>query len=72
MKYQDGGQFSALVGTHPAGSKPKTKGNGAEHWGEPLRARLADSVNSAKGMGDVKITRPAPGGPWGIPDKYKD
>jgi hypothetical protein len=61
MNYQDGGQFSGLVGTHPAGSKPKTKGNGAEHWGEPYRARLADRINSAKGMGDVKITRPKPG-----------
>jgi hypothetical protein len=61
MNYQDGGQFSGLVGTHPAGSKPKTQGNGAEHWGEPYRARLADRINSAKGMGDVKITRPKPG-----------
>ena len=74
MNYKDGGQFSALVGVHPAGSKPRTKGAGVEPWGEPLRARLADSVNSARGVGmeDVKVTRPAPGGAWGIPDKYKD
>jgi hypothetical protein len=70
----NGEQFSGLVGVHPAGSKPKTKGNGAEHWGAPLRERLADSVNSARGVGmeNVKVTRPAPGGAWGIPDKYKD
>jgi hypothetical protein len=72
MNYQDGGQFSALVGVHPAGTKPKTQGNGAEPWGEPYRARLSNKISSATGMGDVNITRPEPGGTWGIPDKYKD
>ena len=66
MNYKDGGQFSALVGVHPAGSKPRTKGAGVEPWGEPLRARLADSVNSARGVGmeNVKVTRPKPGSKW--------
>lgn len=66
MNYKDGGQFSALVGVHPAGSKPRTKGNGAEPWGAPYRERLADSVNSARGRGmeDVKVTRPKPGSKW--------
>jgi hypothetical protein len=66
MNYQDGGQFSGLVKVIPAGSKPKTKGNGAEPWGAPLRERLADSVNSARGVGmeNVKVTRPKPGSKW--------
>lgn len=66
----NGEQFSGLVGVHPAGSKPRTKGAGTEPYGAPYRERLADKINSVDGK--TAKTRPEPGGGWGIPDKYKD
>ena len=70
----NGEQFSGLVGVHPAGTKPKTKGDSltrpTPEWSKFNAEALGTKINSIDGK--TAPSRPAPGGGWGIPDKYKD
>jgi hypothetical protein len=66
-------QFTEGVKVIPAGSKPKTKGDNLSRptpeWSKFNSEALGTKINSIDGK--TAPSRPAPGGGWGIPDKYK-